>query len=217
MFIVLVASLLTNAFLTWSIFRNTRTVEVQLASPDRIEVIRTKGGLLQVSTLKSAETFQASKDHQIFGLVSLGSTVTQIRVPAVFNYHVELAPEWKVLVRDKTFIVIAPSVKPTLPVAIDTARLQRFSSGTWSFMTGTSELDSLQRSITQTLSVKASTPAYIQYQREVARKTVGEFVEKWLITQGKWEKNHGETIRVFFADEPIGSLGQLPLTIANNK
>lgn len=204
-------------FLTWNLFRNTRTFEVQLASPDRVEVIRTKAGLLQISTLKSAETFKASKDHEIFGLISLGSTVTQIRVPAVFNYHIELAPELKVIVRDKTFIVVAPPVKPTLPVAIDTARLQRFSSGMWSFITGTSELDLMQRSITQTLSVKASTPSYIQYQREAARKTVGEFVEKWLITQGKWDAKHADTIKVFFADEPIGSMGQIPLSIANSR
>jgi len=45
--------------------------------------------------------------------------------------------------RDKTFIVIAPRVKPTLPVAIDTAKLERFASGTWSLFTGAAELDRL--------------------------------------------------------------------------
>ena len=53
--------------------------------------------------------------------VPVGQTTSQIRVTAVYSYHVELAPEWKVTLRDKTFIVIAPRVKPTLPVAIDTA------------------------------------------------------------------------------------------------
>ena len=188
---------------------------MQLASPDRVEVIRTKGGLLQVSTLNSSETFQASTDHRFLGVVSLGQTVTQIRVPAVFNYHIELARDWKVIVRDKTFTVIAPTVKPTLPVAIDTARLQRFSSGTWSFLTGHTELDLLEKSITQTLAVKASTPSYIQFQREDGRKTVEEFVKKWLITQGKWQANGSNTIKVFFADESIGSLSSIPLPIAN--
>ena len=93
----LVGSLALNAFLAWRAFPSGQHVEVQLSAPDRIEVIRTPGGLLQVSTIKSPETFQATTDHRFLG-IDLGQTTTQIRVPAVFNYHVELAPEWKVTV-----------------------------------------------------------------------------------------------------------------------
>ena len=207
-YVVLAASLVANGYFAWTHTDDRRKFEVQLASPDRVEVIRTKGGLLQVSTLRSFETFQATKDHQIFG-VPLGHTTTQIRVPAVFHYHIELAPEWKVSLIDKTMLVIAPPVKPTLPVAIDTAKLQRFSSGTWSLLTGNDELDVLQRSITQTLAVKASTPSYIEYQREVARKTVAEFVQKWLLTQTRWQGTGQYAVKVFFADETIGSLNSV--------
>ena len=179
---------------------------------DQIEVMRTKGGLLQVSTLRSPELFQATQDHTIFG-VHVGKTTSQIRVPATFHYHVELAPEWKITVRNNTFIVIAPRVKATLPVAIDTAKLEKLTSGTWSLLTGQSELDQLQKSITQSLAQKAATPLFIQLQREAARKTVTEFVTRWVVEQRGSSPATGYTVRVFFADEPIEALGSAPLPL----
>lgn len=203
--LLLAASLGVNALLVSRLFKDDRRTDVQLQSPDRVEVIRTPGGLLQVSTIRSPETFQATTDHKLLG-IDIGETATQIRVPAVFNYHVELAPEWRVTVTSDTVLVIAPVVQPTLPVAIDTARLEKFSSGTWSLFTGTRELDLLQRSITQTLAVKAATPSYLNFQREAARQTVQEFVAKWLVTQERYRAQAPRAIRVFFADESIESL-----------
>jgi hypothetical protein len=186
-----------------------RRTTTQSAAIDQFEVIRTKGGLLAVSTIKAPESFQATADHTVLG-VPVGQTTSQIRVQAVYSYHVELAPEWKVTVRNKTMIVIAPRVKPTLPVAIDTARLERYAAGTWVVFTGAAELDRLQRSISQTLAAKAALPSYIQFQREAARVTVTEFVNKWLITQERFKPANDFKVRVFFADEPIEALGSAP-------
>ena len=203
--LVLVASIGANAWLAWHFLRTERRAEVQFASPDEVEVIRTEGGLLQVSTIRSPETFQATTDHKFLG-IDLGATTTQIRVPATFNYHIELAPEWRVTVRDGNVLVIAPPIRPTLPVAIDTARLEKFSSGAWSLFTGPGELDVLQRSITQTLAIKAGSPSYLRFQRDAARQTVQEFVAKWLLTQARWRDVPRRSIRVFFADEPIAAM-----------
>ena len=71
----------------------------QAPALDQVEVIRTKGGLLAVSTIKAPESFHATADHTILG-VPVGQTTSQIRVQAVYGYHVELAPEWKVTLRD---------------------------------------------------------------------------------------------------------------------
>jgi hypothetical protein len=178
-------------------------------SLDQVEVIRTKGGLLAVSTIRAPESFHATADHTVLG-VPVGQTTSQIRVQAVYGYHVELAPEWKVTRRDKTLIVIAPRVKPTLPVAIDTARLERYAAGTWSAFTGPAELDRLQRSISQSLAAKATLPSYIQFQREAARATVTEFVGKWMLSQERFRPMGDYKVRVFFADEPIEALGSAP-------
>jgi hypothetical protein len=207
--LLVVASVIANVYFLLRDRGEPRRVVTQSPALDQFEVIRTKGGTLAVSTIKAPEFFQATADHTVFG-VPVGQTTSQIRVPAVYNYHVELAPEWKVTVRDKTFIVIAPRVKPTLPVAIDTAKLERYASGTWSLFTGAAELDRLQRSISASLAAKAALPSYVQFQREAARTTVTEFVTKWLVTQQRWQPASDYKVQVFFADEPIEALGAAP-------
>lgn len=211
MFALLVmASLIANGIWLSRLWGEpARRTATQSAAIDQFEVIRTKGGLLAVSTIKAPELFQATAEHTVLG-VPVGQTTSQIRVQAVYAYHVELAPEWKVTLRDKQLIVIAPRVKPTLPVAIDTARLERFASGAWSVFTGAAELDRLQRSMSQSLATKAALPSYIQFQREAARATVTEFVRKWMLGQERFKSAGEYQVRVFFADEPIEVLGSAP-------
>ena len=207
------ASLAANVYLAWQLKPSWFGAALS-ESPDRIEVIRTPGGLLQVSTIASPEVFQTTQNHTIFG-IPVGQTTSQIRVPATFHYHIELAPEWKITVRGKALIVIAPRVKPTLPVAIDTARLEKLTSGAWSLFTGKAELNQLERSITQSLAGKAASPQFIQLQREAARKTVTEFVAKWVLEQKRLAPSAGYAIQVFFADEPIEVIGSQPPAMAS--
>jgi hypothetical protein len=208
--LLVMASLIANGIWLSRLWGEpARRTATQSAAIDQFEVIRTKGGLLAVSTIKAPELFQATAEHTVLG-VPVGQTTSQIRVQAVYAYHVELAPEWKVTLRDKQLIVIAPRVKPTLPVAIDTARLERFASGAWSVFTGAAELDRLQRSISQSLATKAALPSYIQFQREAARATVTEFVRKWMLGQERFKSAGEYQVRVFFADEPIEVLGSAP-------
>jgi hypothetical protein len=165
-------------------------------------VLHIKGGLLEVSTIHATEVFERSTREKILGL-PVGKTITRIRVPAVYRYHVELDSDFRVLLKDRTFTVISPSVVPSLPVAIDTSRLQAEASGRWSFLTREVRIEALQESITATLAMKASSPAYVELQREVARQTLREFVARWLITQEQWKGASGYPIRVYFADEPM--------------
>ena len=168
--------------------------------------MRTRGGLLEVSRVKATETFDTTFVRSVLGF-EVARTVARIRVPAVYRYHIELAPEWHVLRDGQTFTVITPPVKPSLPVAVDFALMEKEVSGVWSFFTGTDDLNDLERSITAKLARKAVLPAYIQLQRDAARQTVTEFVRKWLVTQTPWKTESGSNIRVYFADEPIGSFG----------
>jgi len=203
-----VISVFLNIWLVQKLWHHDAPV-IRTVITDAPVVMRTNGGLLEVSTITSPERFESTVDHTILG-VPVGSTVTTIRVPATYRYHIELAPEWKIVLRDKTFVVVAPSVKPSLPVAIDTARLEAQSFGVWSLFTGHAEIDQLQRSITLALAGKADSVPYIQLQRESARATVKEFVAKWLITQQQWQSASAYPIKVFFADEPIQALGSIP-------
>jgi len=168
-------------------------------------VIHTNGGLLEVSRIQTTEIIEATTRETLLG-IPIGNTVARLRVPAVYRYHVELAPEWTVHLKNKTFVVISPPVKSSVPVAIDTGRLQAEASGTWSVFTGIARIDELRASITKTLNDKAESPAYVQLQRETARQTLKEFVKKWLVTQERWKAESEYPIRVYFADEPIQTL-----------
>ena len=165
-------------------------------------VLHIKGGRLEVSTIHATEQFERSTNERLLGL-PIGKTVTRIRVPAVYRYHVDLGSDWRVLLKDRTFTVISPPVVPSLPVAIDTTQLQAEASGRWSFVTGAQRIANLQESITGALANKASSPVYVELQREVARQTLKEFVAQWLITQERWKGSAAYPIHVHFANEPM--------------
>lgn len=208
--IVIVSSLGAGAY-----FGNTMTFGATVAgaekgpttivAQDEQVVMRTKGGLLEVSTIGATEIFEQATAYSALG-INLGKSVARIRVPATYRYHVELAHEWRFIRRDKTFSVIAPAVKPSLPVAIDTAKLEAETFGKWSVFNGTASISELQKSITANLGQRASSQKYIDLQREHARKTVTDFVGKWVLSQDKWKSDSGYTVRVFFADEPVGAI-----------
>lgn len=181
--------------------------DVVITSPltDEMLVMRTEGGMLEVSRVKAREVFDASFAHQ-FLFLDLDPTVTRIRVPAVYTYRIPLAKEWKVLRVGEEFAVVAPKVEPSLPVAVDLAKMEKHASGTWSFFTGTGALDEAQRAITKKLASKATSRAYLLLQRDYARKTVAEFVRKWLLTQERWKDVDPGQVHVFFEDETIETL-----------
>ena len=166
-------------------------------------VMRTPGGLLEVSTIAAEERFDSTTTHAILG-VPVGKTIAQVRVPAVYRYHIPLAKDWTLRSTGNTLLVIAPPVRPSLPVAINTAKLESFAFGVWSPFTGSEAVASLQRSITNTLGTKAKSPDLIKLQREAARLTVTEFVEKWVVQQTRLQGTKPPAIFVFFEDEPLG-------------
>jgi hypothetical protein len=192
-----------EAFKLWS----STMGEVRSESPDEILVMRTPGGLLEVSRIEAVESVDTKFVHTLMG-IAVGETVPRIRVPAVYRYHIELAPEWRVLRSKDVFTVVVPAVQPSLPVAVELKRMEKQASGTWVLLpfTETDALDALEREITGKLARKAVSPAYLQLQREHARKTVTEFVGKWLVTQVQWQSASRPRIRVLFADEPVGPL-----------
>lgn len=204
--VIAVASLLTNGYLGFRLWYPTSAPPPppvpQTVTPP--VVMRTAGGLLEVSTVTTEERFLSSTTNTVLG-VPVGKTVAQIQVPAVYRYHIELAKEWTFRTEGETLIAIAPAVRPSLPVAIDTGKLKSFSNGIWSLITGPEEVAALQKSITASLATKAATQELIQVQRESARKTVGEFVQKWVVEQPRWKATKTPIVLVFFADEPLGA------------
>ena len=195
-------SLLANALLAWYLWFGKSPVQVTTGARD-VVVMRTPGGLLEVSTVSTEERFDSTTTHTILG-VPVGETVAQIRVPAVYRYHIPLAKEWHFRVVDDMLVVIAPQVQPSLPVAVDTGRLHAFAGGLWAPVTGPEAVARLQRMLTSELAKKAASPQLVLMQREAARQTVGEFVRKWVLDQPRWKGHRPPTLLVFFEDEPLG-------------
>ena len=200
--LILLLGIAANAaFFAWQLKAPAKTSMAAYSS--NMLVMRTAGGLLEVSTVAAEERFDSTTTHTVLG-VDVGKTVAQVRVPALYRYHIALAKDWNIRISGNAVIVIAPPVSPSLPVAIDTAKLESFSSGLWSAMTGNAAVAELQKSITSTLAAKAAKPDMITLQRESARQTVSEFVQKWVVQQPKWQGAKAPTVLVFFADEPLG-------------
>ena len=199
---IIAVSLALNAFMAYRVWFGPSATHSTHSSGTAV-VMRTPGGLLEVSRITAEERFDSTTSYTVLG-VPLGKTVAQVRVPAVYRYHIPLAKEWKIHLTGNNLIVVAPPVQPSLPVAIDTGKLESFSSGLWSPITGAGAIESLQKSITGRLADKAASQQLILLQRESARQTVGEFILKWAVGQSRWKGLKPPTIFVFFEDEPLG-------------
>lgn len=177
---------------------------------EEVIVLRTSGGLLEVSRIEVTEVMDARFQHTLLG-VKIGETVPRIRVPAVYRYHVKLDREWKVLRKDGVFTVVAPSVRPSLPVAVNFAGMEKVVGGSWMLqpITGREDLDDLERAITVKLERKAGSRDYLERQRSQARATIREFARKWIVEQTRWKDAEFRDIRVYFADEPVRSIESL--------
>lgn len=201
--VAVVLALVYRAFTGFHVWQRTAG-ETSSAAPQEILVMRTNGGLLEVSTIRATEVFDRKFVYSVLG-VPVGRTVNRIRVPAYYRYQIALAPEWRVSRTGDSFTVVAPPVKPSLPVAVDLSRMEKEASGTWvlALFTSTRDLNELEKGITAQLARKAVSPAYLALQQEYARKTVEEFVAKWLRTQTQWRLERQPRLVVRFASEPV--------------
>jgi hypothetical protein len=173
------------------------------APAEEIIVVRSPGGLLQTATVKADEVVDATFTHRILG-VKIGEVAPRIRCRAYYSYHVKLQPEWRVVRKDGVITALAPPLTPTLPIAIDSATVERQIGGTWLLVPfkGDDDLEALERTITARLARKASSDEYKQRALEESRKTIAEFIENWAVQSGQDVKS----VRVLFEGEPVRSI-----------
>jgi hypothetical protein len=161
----------------------------------------TPGGLLEAATVRMTEDFYRSDSRTWWGIY-LGSTVSQIQASAVYRYGVPLSdPAWQIATRGQTAVVVAPDLRPSLPVAIDMATLREKTENGWARFDKQEQLDELRRSLSGELETRAGDTARMALARDTARRTIGEFVDRWLLGQDEWTADVFNTVKVFFADE----------------
>ncbi len=171
------------------------------------------GGNLEVSVAESVESLTRSDERRAFwDLVALGTTTVEIRVPVTYRYHVRLDEEWKVEIEDGFCRVLAPVLRPSLPPAIHTDRIERRVAESWLRFDAAEQLAVLERQLTPRLSQLAADPRHMALVRESSRQAVARFVRAWLLTNGAWGPERVRAIQVRFADERQAAL-EAPITL----
>ncbi len=171
-----------------------------------IKVTPTQGNILELATLEMTETITSYDMKSALGnLLYLGTTVSEIKVPTVYRYHLRLTDEWKLSVENGVCTVLAPAIRPSLPPAIRTDGMERKSESGWLRFNAKEHLADLEKSLTPTLEKRADTPHRINQVREGSRKAVAEFVRTWLLKENQWSKERISAIIVRFPDEDPAS------------
>lgn len=165
-------------------------------------VTTTPGGLLETATIQMSEDFYRSDTRDWWGIY-LGNTVSHIQVVATYRYGVPLTDmAWEVVTRGQTTVVVAPDLRPSLPVAIDTGTWREKTESGWARFDKRTQLDELRRGISDDLDARARDPKRLALAREASRRTIGEFVEQWLLARDAWsEEDVFTAVRVYFLDE----------------
>ena len=172
-------------------------------------VMRSPGGLLEIATVTVHERFTRTDTKEFWGL-PLGTTVSIVQVPVTYRFHIEMAREWPIQLQGKTAVVRAGEVQPSLPVAIDTGKMEKYTQNGWARFNKDDNLAQLEKSITAELGLRARDPATRQLAMDAGRKTVREFVTTWLLKEQGWKQDAEHRVVVLFPGESPPGKGAAP-------
>jgi hypothetical protein len=177
------------------------------------KISSTNGDILEVAILEQDETFLKYDMKTLFNeMIYLGTTTSEIRVPVVYRYHIKLTDDWQLKVDGKRCIVHAPGMRPSLPPAIRTEGMQKKSETGWFRFNAEENLAALEKSLTPSMEKRAGNRSHLDKVRDASRKSVGEFVKKWLLTEGQAASGEIDSIIIIFPDE-AGKDGEPPASI----
>ena len=190
---------------TWLSELPTRLVQQEIGSTFRqsiTEIASTKGDILEVATMQTDETVTKFDMKSAFNqAVYLGTTISEIRTPVVYRYHIRLSDPWQLSLNEGVCTVRGPTLRPTLPPAIRTEGMEKKSEAGWLRFNAAENLAALEKELTATLEKRAGNQAHLDRVREAARKSVAEFVKTWLLKQGTLHQDRVRAITVIFPDE----------------
>lgn len=179
-----------------------------------LEATGTDGNILEIATATASEKFTRKTNVEMFGTtLPLGTTASEITVPATYRYYIDLNGEWFLTTEGSRILVQAPRVQPSLPVAFDTAGVQKKTKSGWARWDGGTNLEELEKTVTSKLAIRAASDEAIGEAREAGREAVAKFVRSWLVEKDAWGENRFEEIVVRFEGEAEQNLSTMPATI----
>ena len=170
------------------------------------------GSHLEVATAEASERFTRTTNFEVFGKkLPMSTSVSEITVPATYRFHIDLNEDWNLTSDGKRLIVRAPRVRPTLPVAFDTGRVEKKTSSGWARWDASEDLAELEKGITNELAIRAADPDTIAKIEDDGRIAVARFVRTWLLSREAWGEGRFEEIVVIFdgEEETPGVLPQI--------
>lgn len=168
-----------------------------------VQVTSTEGDILELAVVEMDETFSRADSRSLLGdMVYLGTTMSEIRLPVVYRYHLKLSDPWTIeIVRDECRVV-APPIRPSLPPAIRTEAMEKKSESGWLRFNAAKNLADLEKGLTPRLELRAADIRRIDMAREASRKAVEKFVRRWIIDN---QPNRDQLrVVVRFPDEVTG-------------
>jgi hypothetical protein len=160
------------------------------------------GSHLEIATAEASERFSRTTNFEVFGKkLPMSTSVSEITVPATYRFHIDLNDDWNLTSDGKRLVVRAPRVRPTLPVAFDTGRVEKKTSSGWVRWDADDDLADLEKGITGELAIRAADPDTIAKIEDEGRIAVARFVRTWLLTREAWGDGRFEEIVVIFEGE----------------
>ena len=164
-----------------------------------LQVKGNDGNILEVATATSKENFSRESNIEFQGR-PLAQKVINISVPATYRFHIDLKGDWVIEDDGSRLVVTAPPIKPSLPVAFDSGKIERKTTkGGWIPTVGT--MENLEKTVTEGLAVRAKDPETIDKVKEDARLSIAKFLQTWLIGEDAWAKGKFEELVVAFEGE----------------
>lgn len=184
------------------------------ASSDRLpEVIPTHGGLLVIARIKGYETFtrrDAEPVKLLFNLVRipLGTTVSEIRTAALYQYQIQLEEKWPIRCTAARCVVRTGPVELATPVSVYFDETTRRTESGWGRFDKAENLQALEKELSARLEERGMQPRNRDVGLRDGRNTVREFVQTWL----RKETGQVREIVVLFPgeDEPPQQARPLP-------
>ena len=161
------------------------------------------GGRLEVATVTVTEAVKLANPKELLG-INLGTTASQVQVPVIYRYFIEMAKEWPITLAGQTLIVHAGEIKTQLPVAFDTRTIEKYTTSGWARFNKTENLDKLERSLSPLLEARA--PGYKKLAIESARKSVSDFVTSWLLKHHPQPDGTAPHVKVYFPEESTAAI-----------
>jgi hypothetical protein len=164
---------------------------------------------LQVATLQEHETFRRKEtDSLAWGVIPLPAIVVQADLPVEYGYYLDFNGSWEFAQKDNVVTACAPLIQPTTP-APDVSKLTFYTLEGHIWQDDKAVRDRLQGTLSIALHGRAV--EHIPQVRELARRQVQSFVEKWLADS--FSDGRDFQVNVVFPDERSRPLAEGPTRV----